>query len=43
MPSGLEAFGDVMRRGLALDGGIEREDHFLDAALARALDQRADG
>ena len=37
----LQALGDVMRRGLALDGGVERQHHFLHAARAGALDQRA--
>src|SRR5215813_3930601 len=31
-----EAFGDVVRRRLAVDGGAGREDHFLDAGIARA-------
>src|SRR5262245_49238761 len=32
-----------MRRRLALDRGIEREQHFLDVRVARAFDQPRDG
>ena len=39
----LQQFGDVVRGGLAVDGGVERQDHFLHLAAVRARNERVDG
>ena len=39
----VQQIGDVMRGGLAVDRGIEREDHFLHRRIMRARHQRVDG
>ena len=38
----LKLIGNVMRRGLAIDRDIEREDHFGDLLIRDPLDQARD-
>ena len=39
----VQQVGDVMRRGLPVDRGIERQDHFFHGRIVRARHQRVDG
>ena len=39
----VQEIGDVMHRGLAIDRGVEREDHLFHRRLMRARHQRIDG
>ena len=39
----LKQISDVMRRGLAIHGCIQRQDDLADLRIMRALDQRIDG